>query len=236
MRNTYFRDPRARSLPPPHRRGTGPLSQWRRKLDNVPSSIIFWSILGINGVVFFGWWFAVESYKKFGDHKLLVWMNENFTASLRNVASGRIWTVLTACFSHEGTGHILLNAMSFYFMAPPVLAILGNTAFLALYLGGGIVSSLTSLAFNNLINRKHVSSHGASGDIYSVVSFFACAFPRTTFLLFFIVPVPAWACVSGLFAWDLMNALSSKRGTTDSAGHIGGILAGIGYFLLRRRF
>jgi hypothetical protein len=29
-----------------------------------------------------------------------------------------------------------MNALTFYFMAPPVLQILGNVSFLALYLGG----------------------------------------------------------------------------------------------------
>lgn len=84
---------------------------------------------------------------------------------------------MTACFSHEGTGHILLNAMSFYFMAPPVLAMLGNTAFLALYLGGGIVSSVTSVAFNTFVHKRHSASHGASGENISNIS--ALSYPLT---------------------------------------------------------
>jgi membrane associated rhomboid family serine protease len=73
------------------------------------------------------------------------------------------WTLLTACFSHEDTGHILLNGMSFFFMAPPVLALLGNMRFLALYLGGGLVSSTVSLVWNALQGRPS-QSHGASGS------------------------------------------------------------------------
>lgn len=44
------------------------------------------------------------------------------------------WVLLTACFSHEGTAHILVNMLSLYFMAPPVLGILRNAGFLTLYL------------------------------------------------------------------------------------------------------
>ncbi len=33
---------------------------------------------------------------------------------------------------------------------------------------------------------------GASGAVYSLLAFYAACFPRSTFLLFFVVPVPAW--------------------------------------------
>lgn len=74
-------------------------------------------------------------------------------------------------------------------------------------------------------------------SFHSVISLFACLFPNTTFLLFFIVPVPAWLCVSGIFAWDFYGALKRRGGMTDSAGHMGGVLAGVAYFLrMRSRF
>lgn len=46
------------------------------------------------------------------------------------------WTVVTSCFSHESSMHILFNGFTYYFMAPLVLSILGNVGFLGLYLGG----------------------------------------------------------------------------------------------------
>jgi rhomboid-like protein len=41
---------------------------------------------------------------------------------------------VTSCFSHEGTGHILMNMASLYFMAGPVIGLLGNVGFVTLYL------------------------------------------------------------------------------------------------------
>ncbi|KAF7800017.1 hypothetical protein EIP86_011260 [Pleurotus ostreatoroseus] len=140
---------------------------------------------------------------------------------------------LTSCFSHELTGHLLLNAFSFYFMAPPVLGALGNVGFLGLYLGGGIVSSFVSLWWNNDMKHTHYSSHGASGALYSVITFFACAAPRTTFYLFAVVPMPAWLCVSGLFLYDAYSSVYERGGSTDTAGHVGGVLAGAAYFLAK---
>ena len=42
----------------------------------------------------------------------------------------------------------------------------------------------------------------------AVMSFFACVSPQTKFLLFFVVPVPAWALVSGFFLWDGYTTLT----------------------------
>lgn len=59
--------------------------------------------------------------------------------------------------------------------------------------------------------------------------------PRATFLIFGIVPCPAWLCISGVFIWDGVSALTGARQGTDTAGHIGGICGGVLYYLLRVR-
>jgi rhomboid-like protein len=72
---------------------------------------------------------------------------------------GSVRPVLTLVFTldlHASTGY--------YFMAPAVLSMLGNTAFLALYLGGGMFSSVTSLLYHN---KNHPGSQGASGRCLS---------------------------------------------------------------------
>lgn len=58
----------------------------------------------------------------------------------------------------------------------------------------GVVSSAISLAFSRFSTPQNpwYQSHGASGAVYGTIAFFAAAYPRTTFLLFFVVPVPAW--------------------------------------------
>jgi len=167
---------------------------------------------------------------------LYVWMNKNFPVSMANVSAGRVWTLVTSCFSHVDTTHLLFNGLTYYWMAPTVLQLLGNTSFLALYLGGGVVSSCMSLWWNNGVKKRNegYSSHGASGAIYSIISFFACLTPTTKFYLFAIVPVPAWAFVTGILAWDGYSALYEKRSGTDTAGHVGGILAGIAYYIRLR--
>jgi len=45
------------------------------------------------------------------------------------------WTLVTSSFSHAQPGHALFNGLTFWFLAPTALTVLGNTQFLVLYLG-----------------------------------------------------------------------------------------------------
>jgi len=80
----------------------------------------------------------------------------------------------------------------------------------------------------DLPNRRY-----STGSIYAIVSYFACREPFVKFLLFAIVPIPAWVFVPGVILYDVYE-FSRGKSHTDSAGHIGGIFAGVAYFLSRR--
>ncbi|KAG8920051.1 hypothetical protein FRC02_001188 [Tulasnella sp. 418] len=236
VRNTYFREPPSHGRAPwpprnPRWSSGGFLGRLKRRLNSFPENTIIYAILGLNGAVFMMWWYATESWRKFRDPSLYYSLQRNFTTSLDNLKHGRIWTLLTSSFSHEATGHILLNGLTFWFMAPNVISLLGNSSFLALYLGGGIVASGISALSNMIKGRPQQGSHGASGAINAVLACYATLFPRATFLLFFVIPVPAWACVGGLAVYDLISAIGDKRLGTDTAGHVGGFAAGCLYAL-----
>jgi len=112
---------------------------------------------------------------------------------------------------------------------------LGSRQFLFLYLGGGLVASVGSMVWNLVVKGRDAASYGASGAIYSVVSFLACVAPTMTFQLYGIIPVPAWLLVTGVFAYDTYSAIYDKQRGTDTAGHVAGLLAGMGYYFLVRR-
>ncbi|KAJ4472276.1 hypothetical protein J3R30DRAFT_3524204 [Lentinula aciculospora] len=203
-------------------------------LDQIPESFVFWGIIGLNGAVFIMWQLAQKRYEIERDPGSYIWMQKNFTSSWSNFASGRIWTAATAMFSHQGFQHILFNMFTFYFLARPVLSILGPRRFLSLYIGGGLVSSFGSMYWHNRIKHRDTSSLGASGAVFAVNSFLACVAPKMIFQIYGIIPVPAWLFVSGVFVFDTVSAMSDKRRETDTAGHVAGILAGIAYYLLQR--
>ncbi|KAL1411013.1 hypothetical protein Q8F55_001958 [Vanrija albida] len=235
VRNTYF--PRNSSgggggggqRPPPR--------WWRQlrvRLDAISPNAITYILIGINTAIFFLWQYGISSYQRFKDPSTLVFMTKNFVLSDMNIFQGRLWTLITSCFSHNTSQHIFFNMLSLYFIAPTVAGVIGTSAFLGLYLGGGMVSSLISLAWRRYEGDRN-GSVGASGAVLATLAFFGTLFPRSTFLVFFIVPMPAWALIGGMFAYDLYGTLSHRQTRVDSAGHVGGILAGVFYALRVRR-
>ncbi|KZT33732.1 rhomboid-domain-containing protein [Sistotremastrum suecicum HHB10207 ss-3] len=225
IRTTYPRGP------------LGPQSAFERlhrAFNRISPNVIVFGILGLNLGVFVLWSTAKAAASE-GDRSLLQWMSENFLLHPTNLRQGRFWVLLTSSFSHEGVGHILINAFTFFFLGPPTIGILGNSAFLALYLGGGLFSASASAIWHRMKGHWNYASHGASGAIYSVMSFFAFVAPNATFLLFGIVPVPAWAMVAGVFAYDTYGAYTEKKSGTDEAAHIGGLVAGALYYFARSR-
>ncbi|KAF7313655.1 TKL/TKL-ccin protein kinase [Mycena chlorophos] len=206
-------------------------------LDDIPTNTVFWSIIGINGAVFGLSWWARQKLVVERDPTWMRWLQDNFYLSWKNLQAGRVWTLVTSMFTHSNSdiSHILFNGFTFYFMAPMTLNILGSKQFLLLYIGGGIAADLIAMAYKRIFqNGRDPYTVGASAAIYSMLSFLACAAPRMQLLLYGIVPVPIWLVVSGSFAYESYRTAKETGGTTDTLGHIGGIISGVGYFLLRR--
>ncbi|KAF8171820.1 hypothetical protein BJ912DRAFT_860398 [Pholiota molesta] len=206
-------------------------------LDKIPQNAIFYGIIVLNSAVFMMWFMAHQQWKQQRDPSEIFWMQRNFTNSWNNIVSGRIWTPLTACFSHENLPHILLNGFTFFFMGPTVLEILGSRQFIFLYLGAGMFSSFTSIAYARITGKKTICLMGQAvntGAIFSIITYLACVAPTMQFALYGIIPVPAWLAVSGLFAYDMYSTISDTSGTIDTVGHVGGVLGGFLYFVGKR--
>ena len=108
-------------------------------------------------------------------------------------------------------------------MAPILARMIGAPSLLGLYLGAGLCTSLTSIAWDQArqeaSDKKRIKmSHGASGANYAILTTFACLRPRMDLMLFFVIPMPAWLAMTGIFAWDFYQAASDGGGRTDNAG------------------
>ncbi|KAF8639991.1 hypothetical protein AX17_001237 [Amanita inopinata Kibby_2008] len=180
------------------------------------------------------WYMASQKVQYQRDVAAYRWMVDNFITSWGHVKSGRIWTLVTSCFSHKDFAHILFNGFTFFFMAKPVLHMLGSGQFLLLYLGSGVAANLVSMGYSNILEGRDKGSIGASAAIYSVISFLACVAPRMTFRLYGIIPIPAWLVVTGIFAYDTYSTVAKNRSQIDTVGHVAGLASGVGYFLFRR--
>ncbi|WWC69141.1 uncharacterized protein I206_103077 [Kwoniella pini CBS 10737] len=210
-------------------------SRLRSRIDRVPTMTLIYGLIGINGGVFLLWQYAISSAQRFRDPTLFFFLQKNFILNEVNVFSGRVWTLVTSAFSHMSGSHIFVNCLGLYFLAPAAAGLMGSSAFLGLYLGAGIFSSLTSLTYHRMKSDRWMGSEGASGAIYACLSFYGAMFPQSTVLMFFVIPMPVWVAISGIFAWDFYGAIFRPNSGTDSAGHLGGIVYGLGAAMAMRR-
>lgn len=153
---------------------------------------------------------------------------QNFTLSQDTINSGRYHTVLTYSFSHISFMHMLTNMFSLYFFGQFTEAAFGPRVLLHLYLGGALLSALMIHASNKQYNN-FFPTVGASGATAAILSFFIFNFPKEKIYLLFL-PVPAWIVGALIFGQSIMLYDSSSSGISGS-GHLGGLLAGLLYFL-----
>ncbi|CDU26052.1 related to PCP1-mitochondrial serine protease [Sporisorium scitamineum] len=209
------------------------LTRLDQHTSHLPPLFVLYTLLLLNTLILASWLYAsaLLTHPSTSDPRAYLFLCRNFLSGLPNLVQGRWWTLVTSCISHEQLDHFLVNMVSLWFMAPPVLAWVGPSAFLGLYFGAGVVSSFVSMVGKWWVDGGLGGfSHGASGSVYAIMSVFACVRPRATFLVFFVVPAPAWAVVGAVLGWDVWHAAGTPKGRTDSAGHVGGILAGIAFW------
>ncbi|VDC06892.1 unnamed protein product [Peniophora sp. CBMAI 1063] len=229
--------------PPPPRFKGKPVSGLRARIDRINPSYIIFGFLGIYGVVFLAWTAAKGRANLDGNLDQLRFMLSNFALSWPNLQAGRLWVMITAAFSHIEIWHLAMNGFVFWSLTPLVIRILGNAQFLGLYVIGAVVSNVISLALTAQHDRQNHRSVGASGAMYCVATLWACCYPNARILLFFVIPCPAWGAITGVLAIDGYNAWLKSKGDfnaysdkIDVAAHVGGILTGLAYYLLRVRF
>lgn len=143
-------------------------------------------------------------------------------------------TLLTAFFLHGGLRHLLGNLYFLFVFGDNVEDFLGRSRFLLLLfastLAGGILYVL-------MHQGSSVPCIGASGGISGILTYYALRFPkhRIGFLIFFY----KWICfpVIGYLAfWILMQffGVFSGGGHVAYMAHLGGMLAGLTFWLVER--
>jgi len=233
---------RARALPNAPFRLSGTRSyqlyNQRRSPFGKKENVIY-GILGTNLLVFAGWQMSDK------DMNLRRFMMHHFTiSSVRFFGHHYFHTLLTACFSHQEIWHLALNMFTLYSFGMSALMSLSVGRFLALYFGGGIVSSLCQLLWPYFIPRgwparrlysPDVIGLGASGAVNAVIAWSILTYPKQLIYLYGIVPLPAALFGLGFFALDAYS-LYEGSGRVGNAAHLGGAAFGGLMFLVFRRF
>ena len=179
-----------------------------------PSPIAAWLLIAINLVLY-----------------LVRVVNPEIVLDLGLLSEGfwdRPWTLVTHMFMHRDIWHILANMVTLYFFGSFLNRLLGTSRFLIVYFAGGIMGGLVFL----LLPPSELSlAIGASGAIFALAGVLVVMIPNMRVLLYFIVPLPLWVAVIGIFiilffipniAWQ---------------AHLGGLVLGLvaGYIFRRRR-
>ncbi|HEY4320489.1 MAG TPA: rhomboid family intramembrane serine protease [Gemmatimonadales bacterium] len=149
-----------------------------------------------------------------------------------NTVAQRPWTVLTYMFVHAGVLHLAANSIALFTFGPPVERRLGSSAFLVYYLYCGIMAAGATWVLAS-VHIGGAEVIGASGAIMGVAYAFAKMFPDTPLLMLFVpAPIRAkWAV--GLFVgFDVFGLFFLNDGIAHGT-HLGGVVAGAFYFVLR---
>ena len=135
-------------------------------------------------------------------------------------------TWFTAMFMHGSWSHILGNMLFLAIFGKNVEDAFGHLRYLAFYIAGGFVAAMTQAAVTLLFGTAEaarIPTLGASGAIAAVLGAFFILYPTAhirTWVLFFIVRIPAWIYLGGWFAYQLIEG---HAGLTSAAANGGGV-------------
>ncbi|MGA1487900.1 MAG: rhomboid family intramembrane serine protease [Planctomycetota bacterium] len=166
-----------------------------------------WVIIGINVLVFILWQVADGRF-----------MRLNFLVSRESLEAGRVWTLLTAAFSHESLFHLLVNMLVLFGFAQALRARWGDRRFVRFYLAAAVFSSACQ-PLTAYLGWAANPALGASGAVCGVVACFAIYYPKATILLWGLIPMPAWFLVAALCAYDLYGLIETRRSGPSGIGH-----------------
>lgn len=134
-------------------------------------------------------------------------------------AYGEYYRFFTCMFMHFGISHIFNNMVVLAFIGDNLERAVGKWKYLSIYLGSGLIASVTSYLYYIMIDEAVVSA-GASGAVFGVIG-----------ALIYIVAVNKGKLEDltsrrlGIFV-----AMSLYMGFTsvgvDNAAHVGGLIAG----------
>jgi membrane associated rhomboid family serine protease len=199
----------------------------RRPLRVVPT------FLAINAVVFLLW--KLGGVSDLDPNALGRFMIANFMISTQRLIDGRLWTLITAAFSHKDLWHLALNMIVLYSFGNLLERLLGWRQFSAFYLVAALISSLSHCFVSSVfLGRAFLPALGASGAVCGLLLVYALLFPRQRILVFGVVPVPALLGALAFVALDLWGLFAQSQGGGLPIGHgahLGGAACGALFYV-----
>ena len=169
----------------------------------------------------------------------------NFCLTKEALAQGKIWTLVTYGFIHDGVFHLLVNMLGIFFIGRALEPSLGPRRLAVLF----FASIIAGGAFWLIVNNEDIGLYlphlmGASAAAMGLLAYFCAQRPNDniTLLLFFVFPCnlkPKWVLWGflGISIYGLvyMEIFGSRTFTSDGvahSAHLGGLLFGLLYYKL----
>ncbi len=145
----------------------------------------------------------------------------------------------TAMFMHGSWDHILGNMLFLAIFGKNVEDAFGRLRYLAFYIAGGFVATMTQVAATLLFGTAaaaRVPTLGASGAIAAVLGAYFVLYPNSwvrTLTFVFLVKVPAWIFLGLWFLYQFVEAnfglfsASANGGGVAFFAHVGGFVFGV---------
>ncbi|WP_242206201.1 rhomboid family intramembrane serine protease [Aestuariivivens insulae] len=163
---------------------------------------------------------VIISYKGFGDFGFF----EKYKFNVGAVRRGEQIRLFSSGFLHADNAHLFFNMFSLYFFADVVIALLGVTKFIIIYLGSLLMGSLLSLYFHK--NEYYYSAVGASGAVMGIIYSAILLQPGMSLYIFFIpIPIPAYLFGIGYLLYSIYG-MKNRVGNIGHDAHFGGAVGG----------
>ncbi len=148
---------------------------------------------------------------------------EKYKFNIAGIRRGEQIRMLTSGFLHADFNHLLFNMLTLYFFAGVVIAYVGVTKFVLIYLASLLLGSLLSFYFHK--DEYHYSAVGASGAVMGILYAAILFIPDQNLYLFFAIPIPAWIFGVAYLLYSIYG-MKTKLGNIGHDAHIGGAIAG----------
>lgn len=126
------------------------------------------------------------------------------------VLKGEIWRVVSFVLVPQGSLIFMAISLYFYYWIGSVLENKWGTAKFNLYYFGGVLATVIGAVLAGLVQGSHFYLAGATYVNLSMFLAFACLFPETQVMLFFVIPVKMkWLAYldAALFGFDIINSI-----------------------------
>lgn len=201
---------------------TPPRNKDRMFPDLPPAAATVLGIVGANLVIYMLWHFP--PFWRIGNKYFMT------SAGLPNALS-----LLGNTFSHQTLKHFGANMLVLFIVGTRLHDEVGRANFLSIYLGTGVLASLTSLTSYVVRNSFVSCTLGASGAVAGVIGAYLWLRRDQPMRIFFMPEdtkfyIPAWFPLFIIIAMEIgaMSKWNKTPITMDHWAHIGGYFSGMG--------